>query len=286
MPRPKEEAIVPLSDEQKALVESHLVLAKRIATAFHARIGTRWKISLGDLTSIAMLGLCHAAQGYDPSTGNAFDQYASATIWRQIGIYLRDEQPLMPRTHYERFKHLGPGSSAEEIAAVLNKINQKTPPQRVRLQRTLRLCIQGKLLPLSIDAPVEDAHPITNLLASNEPGTDQQAIDHLLSPTDFENERLQKAIDHLSDRERHVLYQAELEGKTQQTIAREIGSSQMTVSRCYTKTLHKIREYMGVPEPLTPSPRRTCKTILQKGKSSSHASSVLQSRDDEVKSID
>ena len=63
---------------------------------------------------------------------------------------------------------------------------------------------------------------------------------------EFENialrDLLQKVMDKLSDAERKILYMRYFEERTQRDIAREMGVSQMYVSRVERKMLARFRE--------------------------------------------
>ena len=60
-----------------------------------------------------------------------------------------------------------------------------------------------------------------------------------------ENLSLQAAMEHLSDRERHIITLRFFEGKTQMEVAEDVGISQAQVSRLEKNALRTMKQYLS-----------------------------------------
>ena len=91
---------------------------------------------------------------------------------------------------------------------------------------------------LSLDAPVRDdgSAVLGDLLVD-----ENNAFEHV-----DDAEMLRPALQMLTPRERHILLLRFVRGLTQEQIGREIGVSQMQVSRLLTKILDGLREQLEV----------------------------------------
>ncbi len=60
-----------------------------------------------------------------------------------------------------------------------------------------------------------------------------------------ENLSLEAAMEHLSDRERHIIQLRFFEGRTQMEVAGDVGISQAQVSRLEKNALRAMRQYLS-----------------------------------------
>ena len=61
----------------------------------------------------------------------------------------------------------------------------------------------------------------------------------------MENLSLEAAMEHLSDRERHIIQLRFFEGRTQMEVAGDVGISQAQVSRLEKNALRAMRQYLS-----------------------------------------
>jgi RNA polymerase sigma-B factor len=223
--------------DRSDLVVTHLGVARSIARRYRNR-----GIPLEDLEQVARLGLVKAAQGYDPSRRNDFLAYAVPTIRGEVRKHFRDQgwmvrpprrvQELQSRilaAASDLTQELGRSPRPSEIAAALD-----TPVGDIEEA----LGAEGCFTPSSLDRPVggdADAPSLGDVLPADE--ADHDAVDARLV--------LGPAVRRLGERDRRILHLRYFNGWTQEEIARDIGVTQMHVSRLLGKILDRLRNELS-----------------------------------------
>jgi RNA polymerase sigma-B factor len=219
-------------DLRNQLVRAHSDLAYRLAGRF-ARRGE----PPDDLAQVAFVGLILAVDRFDPRTGMAFAPFAIPTILGELKRHFRDRAWSMrvPRRLQEIYleaktaidaltQELGRSPTYAEIA-------ERVGVDEVHLVEALEA--GRNFYALSLDIPAPDDKRKTDVA----PGTVDPGL------VSLENRRFLLALaDGLPDRTRHVLELRFSKGMTQSEIARQIGVSQMHVSRILAKALTYMRE--------------------------------------------
>jgi len=210
------------------LVERYRPLARSMAHRF-----CRSPSDLDDLSQVAYLGLVKALKRFEPDRGFSFTTYAWSTILGEMKRWYRDRNwgVRPPRRVQERYlavsrtmdeltQLLGRSPTLIEVADRLN-VDECDVVEAMEAWRARSVA--------SIDAPSADGAP------SPEVGED----DHLeLVVNRLEVERLLQC---LSPRERRIVELRFFAGCSQAAIAREVGLSQMHVSRLLTGSLARLR---------------------------------------------
>jgi len=214
------------------LVHLHMPLVEYLARRFRGR-----GEPLDDLIQVGSVGLLKAIAGFDPSRGLEFSTYATPTVLGEIKRYFRDHAWTIriPRRLQElglsisktipvMSQELGRPPTVPEIAQSLN-VSDEEVVEAMEAGRAYS--------PLSLDTPAGDD------------GEDQMA--RMGAEDDsiklFEAwSTVKSLLAKLPVRERQVLQLRFVAGKTQTDIARELGISQMHVSRLLGKTLTFLRE--------------------------------------------
>lgn len=228
--------------EQQAVLDEIVLLNAGVAEALAGRYARRGADS-EDLVQVAYLGLVKAVQGYRIGEGPGFLAYAVPTISGEIKRYFRDHGWMVrpPR----RLQELR--SAAVATAADLEQ-EWGRPPTRAELaeglgvqEHELAEAEQSRVgyTALSLDAPVRDdgAAALGDLLVD-----DADAFRHV-----DDAEMLRPALASLDPRDRQILLLRFVRGLTQEQIGREIGVSQMQVSRLLSKILDGLRAQLEVP---------------------------------------
>lgn len=219
--------------ERERLTLENLGLAESLARRFSQR-GARDD----DLVQVAYIGLWNAACRFDPERGTTFAAFASPTISGEIKRYLRDHgwfvrppravQDLRARigeASPRLAQKLGRGPSVSELTDDLESTDE--------LVREA-MDAQSHLRPASLDVPVGDDREATlgDLLSDGGETLERAELSAVLWSA-------QRA---LTPRERRVVHLRFFEDRTQQDIARELGVTQMQISRILTKALGILRE--------------------------------------------
>ncbi len=224
--------------KRDALIAEHLPLAYRLARRFVAS-GEPYE----DLVQIASLGLVKAAQRFDPGRGTEFEAFAVPTIAGELRRHLRDcTWPL----HVDRGAKRRARDTAAAQRAISTVIGRRPSVRELAsyLDCPLEVVVDGLQAAAARETLSLDARPAP---------VDAQASApiELLGRPDEQLEQLPDvatifaAAQHLTKRERLVLYLRFQEDLSQVEIARRLGISQMHVSRIIRDSLSRLRVLAG-----------------------------------------
>ncbi|MGW0821315.1 RNA polymerase sigma factor SigF [Streptomyces sp. NPDC002845] len=230
---------LPDGPERQALrgevVEAWLPMAERIAIRFRGR-----GEALEDLYQVAALGLVKAVDRYDPSRGNAFESYAVPTITGEIKRHFRDHMWVLhvPRRVQDLRNRVR--SASKELSQTVSGRRPTVAEiaeyahldeDDVRIGMEALDCFST----LSLDAELatgDDGFSLGDALGAPDGGFDLVV----------DRESLKPCLQALPERERTILYLRFFRGMTQSRIARQLGISQMHVSRLISGCCARLRE--------------------------------------------
>jgi RNA polymerase sigma-B factor len=215
------------------VVELNLEIARGIARRFRGR-----GAEADDLEQVAYLGLVKAAHHYRLDADTPFIGFAVPTIRGEVKRYFRDcaWTVRIPRRLQEM-----QGTIAAKLPSLEQALNREPTPAEIADHLAVEvdeveqaLAAKGCFNVLSLDRPAEADADLTlaDVVADEKDGS----IDQLEAV-----EMLQPVLSDLGDRERRILQLRFVEGWTQSEIGRDIGVSQMQVSRVLRKILDDLR---------------------------------------------
>ncbi|NUS55167.1 MAG: SigB/SigF/SigG family RNA polymerase sigma factor [Streptomycetaceae bacterium] len=218
-----------------ALVDANLALVHHAARRYKRR-----RDLYEDVVQTGVVGLIKAIDRYDPERGDEFASFALPTITGEIKRFFRDTGwgVHVPRGQQERFlavtraqeelrQELGRDGSEQEIAAHLD-----TTVEDVRLGREAEHAYSVDSLDAVRNRPEGDpGQASTERLGAEEPEFD--LVDFKVSVAPL--------IADLDERDRTILRLRFWGDKTQREIGRELGISQMHVSRLLKRVLDQLR---------------------------------------------
>src|SRR3954447_7832319 len=223
--------------EQDRLRDEVVVLNMAVARAIAHRYARRG-IAVDDLVQVAYVGLVKAVNGFDPSHERDFLSYAVPTVTGEVKRHFRDFgwtvrpprriqelQGQISRTSNEMSHTLGRSPRPSEVAKKLG----------VDVEQVIEaLAADGAFTPASLDVPVgeEGSAVLGDLLGDNDHDLARAEMRMTLGP----------AVRKLGTRDRKILELRFFEGWTQEQIAKEIGVTQMQVSRLLARILTDLRE--------------------------------------------
>lgn len=219
-------------DAKEQLVTDNLGLVWAVARRFMGR-----GHDLEDLYQIGCIGLIKCIDKFDLSYDVKFSTYAVPMISGEIKRFLRDDGPIkVSRTLKE---------TAYRVKKAREEIVNRTgiEPKLEELSRLLEIDVEEIVASLEANVEVESIH---KTIYQND-GNAVYLVDKLADEKD-ENEII---IDHivveglmsqLDAAEEQIIKLRYFENKTQMEIAKEIGISQVQVSRLEKKILLKMRE--------------------------------------------
>ncbi len=222
--------------ERKRLQDEVVVLHMGLARAIAARYRGRG-IADDDLSQAASMALLKAARNFDASMGVEFLSYAVVTMkgevkrqFRDYGWMVRPPRPIqklqadVSRAQGELTHQLGRSPRVKEVAAHLG-----VPEEDV----VEALSADGCYTPTSLDTPVgaDGSGVLGELLPSDDSAMSEAEARIMLAP----------AVKALPEREREILYLRFFKQQTQAQIAKEVGVTQMQVSRILARVLVQLR---------------------------------------------
>lgn len=222
------------------LVEMYLNLVKYLASRFRNR-----GEPVDDLVQVGTIGLIKAIDRFDIERAVEFTTYATPTIVGELKRYFRDKgwAIKVPR----------------RLQELSFKVNQAIDALTQRLQRSPTVPEIASYLGVTPDDVLEaletsEAYNFVSLETDrSSDGSDSFSIldyigkdDQFMAVVD-DRTTLSAALKYLTPQEQRVLYLRFFQGLTQTEIAKQLGISQMQVSRLLRKTLRVLRENL-VPE--------------------------------------
>lgn len=217
---------------RNALAEDFLYLAHAVAKRFSGR-GAETE----DLKQVASMALLSALERFDCGLGLAFTTFAMPTLAGAVRNYIRDKarlvrlprrgSELLPRLLQEReafWQKNGREATADELALALG-VQTDAVLDALEMQRAA--------LAVSIDATLsEDGQTLEDLL-----GNDEAAYDRV-----DESDQVDRLLAQLEGTSRFIIEERFLRQRSQREIAKDLGVSQMQVSRLERRALTKLRE--------------------------------------------
>jgi RNA polymerase sigma-B factor len=219
------------------LVEAYQGYAAALASRF-----SRHREAQDDLTQAALIGLLNAIDRFDPDRGVEFTTFAWATIMGELKRHFRDRtwSVRVPRSLQEAYlqtsdavdeltTELGRSPTISEIAERLG-VSEENVVEAMEVRGAYRLS--------SLDAPVDHDDTRTVQVAEEDDGMAGVEDQQLLSPL----------LSRLPVRERRILQLRFVHDLTQAEIAKQLGISQMHVSRLLSRSLAQLHEWAGESE--------------------------------------
>lgn len=195
--------------------------------------------NIDDLFQIGCIGLIKALDNFDPIHEVKFSTYAVPMIIGEIRRYLRDNNVIRVSRSVRdiAYKAL---SAKERLTAESGKeptVEQLAEELGIKKEE-VSLALDAILDPLSLQEPVY--HDGADAVFVMDQVKDEKNIDDSW----LEKISLMEAMNHLGEREKHILRLRFFDGRTQTEVADEIGISQAQVSRLEKSALSHMRKYL------------------------------------------
>lgn len=213
---------------------------KGIALSLAHRM-TKSRSEREDVEQVAMLGLLKALNRYDPGREASFVTFAWKTVQGEIKRHFRDRVAAVhvPRSLQERGAEvsnaiddlgheLGRAPTAAEIASRVG-VTESDVLEALEMQRSSK--------PTSLDAPIDNdsGAASTQSIGDEDPRFGQSE----------DRDLVQRLLNALPERERNIFVMRFYAEMSQSDIAKEIGLSQMHVSRLLAKSMQHLRTLMA-----------------------------------------
>lgn len=194
-------------------------------------------VEMEDLFQIGSIGLLKAVDKFDLTFEVKFSTYAVPMIAGEMKRFLRDDGMLkvsrsLKENHYRLFQ------IREELEIKLGR-----EPTLLELSQAMELPVEELVLTMESKTEVESLH---KTIYQGE-GTEISLMDKLPEKENrqeqiFNKLFLEEILNTLNAKERQLIYMRYFQERTQTEIAKELGVSQVQVSRMEKKILGKLRE--------------------------------------------
>lgn len=219
---------------RQTVIEAFRPLAQSVARRYH-----RGEEPLEDLEQVALLGLVKALERFDPDRGSPFATYAMPTMTGEVRRHYRDTGWAV---HVSR----GAQELAQKIATIERGSTERLTAEEVaeRIGCTVEDVVTGRLAQRAMRADSLD-RPRT--------ADDGDSADAAISPSATDDgyaaaehrATIAKLTAGLPERERQILALRFAGDLSQAEIGRQVGISQMHVSRILRRTLASLDD--GLP---------------------------------------
>jgi RNA polymerase sigma-B factor len=227
-----------------AAMREQLIMAHRhLVEALAARFCRRGA-PLEDLVQVASIGLIQALDRYDPARGVKFTTYAVSTIVGEIKHYFRNctwavKVPRqlqeiaanLARTEETLSRKLGRSPTVGELAARFG-VTEEEISEAIELDRAYS--------PYSLDAELASEGGEVNDRLQDLLGRQDERLEAIV-----EHSPLHGALSGLDARKKWILQRRYFDGWTQVEVSRELGVSQMHVSRLEREALRELRQKLA-----------------------------------------
>jgi RNA polymerase sigma-B factor len=226
--------------ERETLRAEVVVLNMGVARAIAHRYRRRG-LAEDDLEQAAYVGLVKAVNGFDPIHERDFLSYAVPTVAGEVKRFFRDfGWSVRPPRRVQELQG-GIAKSSNDLTQTLGR--SPTPSEvaadlGIDVEAVIEaLAADGAFTPASLDVPVGEDGTATlgDLMPADESGFSSAEARVVLGPI----------VRALSPRDRRILELRFFEGWTQEQIARDIGVTQMQVSRLLSRILRDLRSELA-----------------------------------------
>jgi RNA polymerase sigma-B factor len=226
------------------LIKGYLPVAHNVAHRYAHR-----GEPVEDLQQVAALGLLHAVDRFDPTRGCQFLGFAIPTITGEIRRHFRDRTWAMRVPRRVKELHTRINQEAAELAQQLGR-SPRPSDLAARLHEPVEDILEAlqagdAYSPDSLDAPIHTGeHTRKDVVGELDPRIDRFVQSHSLGP----------ALASLPRREHDIVIMRFFRDMTQTQIARELGLSQMHISRLLSTTCARLRDAVDNTTPPADGP--------------------------------
>ena len=226
----------PTIEKRNALVEKYLYMVDILIRKYLGK-----GVDYDDLYQVGALALVSAVERFDPDKGYEFSSFATPTILGEIKKYFRDKQWSLkvPR----RLKETS-GKVQEVTASLTSKLNRSPTIEEIAEEAGLT---QEQVIEAIESSKAYDTYSLDKTFDDAGESGDSSFIERYTGFSDAGYDRVEtadiirKIVSGLSDQYKFIFRERFLNNRSQSDIARELGISQMTVSRAEKNIVNKFR---------------------------------------------
>lgn len=192
-----------------------------------------------DLYQLGAMGFVKAINNYDPTFNVKFTTYAVPMIAGEIKRFLRDDGTIKVS---RSIKHMA--IEIKNFINEYNKINRDNPSIEL-IAKALNiemndviLALEANITPLSLNEKYNDTNDSLTILDKLSDNFSLETLNNKLA--------LRELIETLNAREKQIIIMRYYLDKTQSEIAKELGVSQVQISRIENKVLTDMKDKLSI----------------------------------------
>ena len=218
-------------EARERLVEENIGLIWCVVKRFGGR-----GVETEDLFQIGSIGLLKAIDKFDLSYDVKFSTYAVPMISGEIKRFLRDDGMIKVSRSLKETAH--------RASAQREQLEKKLGREPSLLELSLEMDVEAEELAMAMDASSQ-VESLQQTICRGE-GADIKLMDKLEEKTQSQEHLLDRmmikeALGSLGAKERELIYKRYFQDMTQTAIARDMGMTQVQVSRMEKKILKSMR---------------------------------------------
>lgn len=196
-------------------------------------------VEYDDLYQLGAMGFVKAINNYDPTFNVKFTTYAVPMIAGEIKRFLRDDGTIKVSRSIKHMAIIIKNFINDYSKSHLNNPTIEVIAKTLNFdQNDVILALEANITPLSLNEKYNDNSEATTLADKL---SDNFSLDSLINKLS-----LRELIETLPAREKQVIIMRYYLDKTQSEIAKELGVSQVQVSRIENKILTDMKEKLSV----------------------------------------
>lgn len=224
---------------RERLIHQHLNLVRFLARKFASK-----GEPLEDLIQVGTVGLINAVDRFDPERGVRFATYATPTVVGEIKRYFRDHGWAIKVPRHLQELNLAANKAMENLTHTLDRsptVKEIAAAISASEEETLEALELGHLYePVSLEREMGSDETETEVTLSDYLGQEDISLERLAL-----KQRLEQAVNRLSERERSIIDLRFYRGLPQTEVAKRLGISQMHVSRLQNRALARLRQMIA-----------------------------------------
>lgn len=196
-------------------------------------------VEYDDLYQLGAMGFVKAINNYDPTFNVKFTTYAVPMIAGEIKRFLRDDGTIKVSRSIKQM-----AIQIKNFITEYSKSHQNNPTLEI-ISKSLNLdcndvviALEANTNPMSLNEKFGES---SDSLSLSEKIADNFSVENLVDKL-----ALRELIENLSSREKRVIIMRYFLDKTQSEIAKELGVSQVQISRIENKVLLEMKEKLTV----------------------------------------
>ena len=196
-------------------------------------------VEYDDLYQLGAMGFVKAINNYDPTFNVKFTTYAVPMIAGEIKRFLRDDGTIKVSRSIKYMAIQVKNFISDYTKEHLNSPTLETISKSLNIEvNDVVLALEANVSPLSLNEKYNDS---VDSMSLADKLTDSFSVENLVNKL-----ALRELIESLTAREKQVIIMRYYLDKTQSEIAKELGVSQVQISRIENKVLLEMKEKLTV----------------------------------------